>query len=120
VLCLLHACSSEASVGPYDTSKDIDNGLDEKFKTSCASIEGCAGSPLIVDHQVVGLLTSGVHGVDVYRTVPTLQAVFRRWLLLEETVSVQTSDVVHACLYFILATNWKLVPLSWSGPTDCQ
>ena len=45
--------------------------------------------PLIAEHKVVGLLTSAVHSVDVYRTVPTLKAVFQLWLLIEETVSVQ-------------------------------
>jgi hypothetical protein len=87
----MHACSSDAfeSVAEDETFMDIDNGLDELIKANCPSIEGCSGSPLIADHKVAGLLTSVVHSVDVYRTVPTLKAVFQLWLHIEETVSVQ-------------------------------
>jgi hypothetical protein len=31
-----------------------------------------------------------------------------------------SATVMWWYMHVILATNWKLVPLSWSGPTDCQ
>ncbi|CAD6240714.1 unnamed protein product [Miscanthus lutarioriparius] len=50
--------------------------------------------PLIAEHKVVGLLTSAVHSVDVYRTVPTLKAVFQLWLLVEETDQRTVNDLI--------------------------
>lgn len=121
----MHACSSDAfkSVDDDDTSTDIDKGLDEKIKANCPSIEGCSGSPLIAEHKVVGLLTSGVRCIDEYRTVPTLKAVFQLWLLIDETVSVQKLAMWYMFIYTLfplLLIGTPSLPLFWSGRTYCQ
>ena len=96
----------------------LTKGLMSWLKQTALQLKVVQGHrPLIAEHKVVGLLTSAVHSVDVYRTVPTLKAVFQLWLLIEETVSVQKLVMWYM---FILYAHYWLEPLFLSGPTDCQ
>ncbi|KAL6627035.1 hypothetical protein ACP70R_030761 [Stipagrostis hirtigluma subsp. patula] len=56
----------------------------EVIAATCGTIQGCSGGPLILDHKVLGILTTGRHQVSVFVTARTVRSVFLGWLNHEE------------------------------------